>query len=413
MRLFGPYGQLLRAPHVGALIACALAARLPNGFTSLALLLLVRESTGSYAQAGVAVAIMAACAGVAAPVMGRLVDRAGQTRVLVPSGIAEGLAMGGLALAGATGGPGGLLLVLAGALGLATPPVTASLRALWSGALPEGVAPDTAYSLESTSQELVFIVGPLLGAGVLVLAGPDVLLGVGALISVVGTLSFAALPPSRLWRPHPGGGRGGGALADPGVRSLVAVAAVLVASFSLVEVTVIAFADREGAPEAAGVLLALWAVASLIGGLWHGARRWASPPGVRIVVFAAALPVGFAPLILAPSVTVAGLLIMLGGLSIAPLLACVYSLTGSLAPEGALTEAFSWLNAAFVAGMAVGAGAAGAIVEAAGTRAGFVAAVAVAAVCPLILVIRRGSLSAPPTGAAGRRQEVATPLGRG
>jgi MFS family permease len=102
---------------------------------------------------------MSAGAGVAAPVTGRLVDRIGQTRVLVPVGVCQGLSMAGLAVAGAGGGPAWLLLALSAPIGLATPPVGPSLRALWTDALPPGIAPDTAYSLESTAQELIFIVG--------------------------------------------------------------------------------------------------------------------------------------------------------------------------------------------------------------------------------------------------------------
>jgi MFS family permease len=392
----GAYGRLLRAPQVGALIGCALLARLPNGFSSLALLILVRERTGSYLQAGIAVGVASAGAGVAAPVMGRLVDRVGQTRVLVPTGLVEALAFAGLAIVGATDGPAWLLLVLAGASGLATAPVSASLRALWSDALPEGVSPDTAYSLESTTQELIFIVGPLLAAGVLVVAGPAALLGVGAVLIGVGTMAFASLPPSRRWRPHPQGGRGHGALANAGVRTLVAVAAFMVASFVFVEVTVVAFARDEGFPEAAGVLLAVWAAASLTGGVWHGARHWTTPPDRRILLFAAFLPLGFAPLIVAPSLVAAGFLIVFGGIAIAPFLACVFALVGRLTPEGSLTEAFSWLNAAFVAGAAAGAAVAGALVDGAGTRAGFIAVVVVSALCPLLLVVRRASLRARP-----------------
>lgn len=376
-------------------MASAILARLPQGFVTLAVLLLVRERTGSYAHAGAAVAIMSAGAGVAAPVTGRLVDRIGQTRVLVPVGVCQGLSMAGLAVAGAGGGPAWLLLALSAPIGLATPPVGPSLRALWTDALPPGIAPDTAYSLESTAQELIFIAGPLLGAGVLALAGPEALLGVGAAVAVTGTLSFAALPPSRRWRPRPGGGRGTGALAHAGVRTLVLVAAALVASFSLVEVTVIAFATEEGAPEAAGVLLAVWAAASLAGGLWNGARSWRRPLHERLIVFAAVLPFGFAPLAAAGSVPVAGFLIVLGGFSIAPFLACVYAIVGRLAPSGALTEAFAWLNAAFVAGAAAGAAVAGVVVERAGIRAGFVAVVAAAATCPAILLARRTTLMAP------------------
>lgn len=406
------YWRLLRAPRVASLIGWALVARLTNGFSWLALVILVHDRTGSYLQSGVAVGVAAGGSGVAAPVVGRLVDRLGQTRVLVPTGTVEGLAFGGLALVGAGDGPAWLLLVLAAVSGLATAPVSASLRALWSGALPEGVSPDAAYSLESTTQELIFIVGPLLAAGVLALSGPSALLGIGAVLCTVGTLCFAAQPPSREWRPQVGGGRGRGALASPGVRALTAAAGVTVAGFVFVDLSVVAFTRDERASESVGVLLAVWAAASLVGGLWHGSRHWEIPTHVRILAFAALLPVGFVPLVFAPSVTAAGFLIALGGFAIAPFLACVYSLVGGLAPEGALTEAFSWLNSAFVAGAAIGAGVAGAVVEAGGPRAGFVALVAVTALCPLVVFVWRETLR-PASAAGGTRPAAVTPPGPG
>jgi MFS family permease len=380
---------------VAALVGWALVARLPNGFSWLALLTLVHDRTGSYFQAGIAVSVASVGAGVAAPVMGRLVDRFGQTRVLVLSGLGEGLAFFGLAIVGTTAGPAWLLLVLAALSGLWTAPVAASLRALWSGTLPEGVSSDAAFSFESTAQELVFIVGPMLAAGVLALSGPSALLAVGAVLCAVGTLAFAAQRPSREWRPDAGGGRGRSALASPGVRALTALAGVTVAGFVVGEVGIVAFARDAGAPESAGVLLAILAVSSLTGGLWHGARHWTMSVDTRLLLFAVLLPLGFVPLVFAPSVTAAGFLIALGGFAIAPLLACVYSLVGRLAPEGAVTEAFSWLNAAFVAGATVAAAAAGAVVEAGGARAGLVGLVAVTALCPLVILARRRALLLP------------------
>ena len=71
------YAEVLRVPHVAALIASTLLARFPIGINALALILYLREQTGSYAVAGVVAGGLAAGAGVGAPVQGRLVDRFG------------------------------------------------------------------------------------------------------------------------------------------------------------------------------------------------------------------------------------------------------------------------------------------------------------------------------------------------
>ena len=392
----GPYRRLLAVPHVPALILAAILSRLPNGFSNLALVLIVSGSADSYAVAGVAVAVSAVAAAVSAPLFGRLIDRVGQTRVLVALGVGEAAAM--LALAGASeaGAPSWVLVLLAAPLGFLNPPVSAALRALWNDTLPRDIAPDTAYSLESTSQELIFICGPLLAAAVLAVADAEAILVVGGVLSLVGTLIFASLPPSRRWRPQPHGGRGTGALSSGGVRTLIVLAGVLVVALSATEVTVVAFTTDRGSKGASGIVLALWAGASMVGGLLHGAMRWRRPVRTRLLIFASLMPLGFAPLLLADSIPQLAVAVVSGGFFIAPLLACVYTIVGQIAPQTAITEAFSWLNTAFVTGGAAGALIAGAVIEGAGTTGGFAVVVAAAAVGPLLVLARRGSLDRAP-----------------
>ncbi|MEA2320657.1 MAG: hypothetical protein QOD81_507, partial [Solirubrobacteraceae bacterium] len=81
------YARILRTPHVLPLMVAALVARLPIGIHSLAIVLFLRERTGSYAVAGVVAAAFALGAGAGAPLAGRLVDRFGQGRVLVPAAL--------------------------------------------------------------------------------------------------------------------------------------------------------------------------------------------------------------------------------------------------------------------------------------------------------------------------------------
>ena len=52
------YARILRTPHVRPLVIAAMVARLPIGMDSLAIVLFLRQRTGSYAVAGV----VAACA---------------------------------------------------------------------------------------------------------------------------------------------------------------------------------------------------------------------------------------------------------------------------------------------------------------------------------------------------------------
>src|SRR3954470_13053198 len=84
----GAWGELLRAPGVGRVVAAGLVARLPLGMEALGVVLLVRDAGQSYAAAGVVAASSALATAVGTPVLGRLIDRVGQTRVLLPIAVA-------------------------------------------------------------------------------------------------------------------------------------------------------------------------------------------------------------------------------------------------------------------------------------------------------------------------------------
>ena len=81
------YLEILRSPHVAALVASSLFARLPIGINALAIVLYLREQTGSFAVAGAVSGSLALGSALGAPVQGRLVDRIGPRRVLLPVAI--------------------------------------------------------------------------------------------------------------------------------------------------------------------------------------------------------------------------------------------------------------------------------------------------------------------------------------
>ena len=83
------YRSVLAVPGSSRLLASALLGRLPMAMSSLAILLLVRGTTHSYLAAGLAVGAYAFASAAGAPMQGRLVDRFGRLRVLVPSAVAQ------------------------------------------------------------------------------------------------------------------------------------------------------------------------------------------------------------------------------------------------------------------------------------------------------------------------------------
>jgi MFS family permease len=395
----GRYARILGTPHVPAMMLAGVVARLPIGIDSLAIVLFLRERTGSYAAAGIVSASFALGGGAGAPLAGRLVDRFGHRAVLVPLSLvhAGGLAMVvGLAFLDA---PVAVLVVGGFLAGVAIPPISAAMRPLWRPLLDDDpeLLP-AAYAMDSIVIELVFVIGPLLTAVATVLLSPAAAIGLAAVLVIAGTLAFTASPPSRAWRPSPDAGGQGwlGALRSPGLQTLVLATLPLGFSFGAIEVTLPAFSDAMATRAWAGVLIAVWSLGSAAGGLYYGARVGSLPLGRTYVGLAFLLPLTYLPLAAAPSVWAMLPLCVLAGVAIAPLLASSNQLVGVVAPAGALTEAFTWPITALVIGVAVGNAAAGALVEAADWRVSFLVGTACACMGGAVAFARRGTLELAP-----------------
>jgi predicted MFS family arabinose efflux permease len=394
------FRAVLGTPQVPRLLASAIVGRMEVGMAGLAIVLLVRHEAGTYATAGLAVGAYAVALGVASPLLGRLVDRVGQTRVLLGCATASLLAFAALAVVGVTGHLG-LVPLLAAVAGATIPPVAACMRALWSVLLGRGPELQAAFAVESIVQELVFIAGPPLVAGLAALASPAVATaGIGVLV-LVGVGAFATAPASRAWRGQRREPDWLGPLRSPGIRTVIAAIVVLAFAFGMIEVAVPAVAERLGSRTLAGPLLALWGAGSMLGGVLLGGRGGAAGPERRLVRLLALVAAGIALLaVVSGRVPVAACMVA-AGIGIAPAIACLYVLVDRLAPAGSVTEAFTWLTSAFAAGTAVGSALGGAVVQHAGTDAAFLTAAAAALGAAALARARRPSLAARPLAAAG------------
>ena len=339
------------------LLSLSIIARLPATMLSLGLLVHAQRLTGSFAVAGLVTGTYAAALGLGGPLLGRAVDRRGQTSVLMLSAAACAAALLALALlpVGA-----GALVALAAAAGLATPPVGACVR---------GLLPASAYAVEAAASELTWIAGPpgVLLAGALTSTG--VALASAAILLLAATAAFALEPASRGWKPA-GERPRGGSLRAAAMRRLVLVMALVGVVFGASEVGITAAAQALGSTAAAGPLMGIWGAGSLIGGLIlarAGGRA-------KLVPLLIGLAVGHLAMGAAGSVLALAAVLLLAGATIAPTYATVFGLVDDAAPAGTVTEAFAWLNTAVAVGAAGGAASAGGVAEAAGPAAVFVVA---------------------------------------
>jgi MFS family permease len=369
--VFSAYRSVLSVQGSPRLLASALLGRLPQGMASLAILLLARGATHSYAAAGGAVGAYTFASAALAPLQGRLVDRFGRARVLAPAALAQAAVLVSLALAGAGGAGAAVLIPLAALGGAMMPPIAPTVRALLREVMRDPVVRERAYALESVTQELIWIVGPLVVALIITVVSPSAALVVVAAIGVGGTLLFVRSPLVRVRAQRPPRHERTAALANAQLRALLGPIALTGFGLGTTEVGLPSLALHAGARADTGVLLALWSVGSVLGGLWYGSRTWRSPLAARYRTLLVVAVVLTAPLIAARSVASGAALSLLSGLTIAPVFACQYALVGRAVTAGNETEAFTWVTSALVGGLAAGSAAGGVAVSAGGVGAPF------------------------------------------
>lgn len=391
----GPYRAVLAAPGCTRVLATALVARLPQGMLSLAVLLLVRDHTGSYAAAGLAVGAEALCNAAGAPVQGRLVDRFGRPRVLAPAAVLQAIVLTALVLVAAIGPPAFVYVILAGLVGVLQPSIAPAVRSLLREVLQDSAQRETAYALESVVQELIWITGPLVVAVVVAILSPAGGVIISAVVCVGGTLLFVTTPLVAGAADRSGSSRGRGALAIPQLRVLLGPIALMGAGIGATEIGLPSLALHAGSRPSTGLLLAMWSVGSMAGGLWYGSRSWRAPLGARYRRLLVAAVVCTAPLILARTIPEGVLFSLLAGLTIAPVFSCQYALIGHAVTAGVETEAFTWVASALVGGIAAGSALGGVAISAIGVGGPFVLGCASAALAAVAATRLRPAVAQP------------------
>ena len=371
MTVFARYATVLRGHGTAAPLVASIVGRLSLGMTGLALLLLVKDRTGSYAVAGLVSACYALSFAAFGPSRARAADRRGPVPALLLTCALHPLSLVVLVALSAADVPVWALLPPALLGGATVPPVGPVMRAIW-GSLLEGRDRVTAYSLESVVVELCFVLGPLLTALLAATVDPAAAVLASAALALVGALWMTATPVVRAVVPHETPHRSRtGPLGSPAVRALLLTVAAIGAGFGAIEVALPAYVEGQGArPASAGILLAVWAAGSMVGGLVYGGLSLVRPPRQQLPLLVAALAVGTALPLLATGSVVMGMALFAYGLTIAPFTACNAVLLGEAAPPGTTTEAFAWSSSMIFGGAALGTGVAGWLVEVSGPTAG-------------------------------------------
>jgi MFS family permease len=393
---WGRYRALLALPGARAPLLLATAGSMPIGMFGLAILLLARDTTGSFAAAGRIVAAFSVANALGSVLQGRLMDRFGQGRVLrvVAAGHLPALVL--LVTAAHASAPGPVLAACAACGGATLPQLPSAMRSLWSALAESPAQRQTAYAMVSITFEVAVVTAPAIVGLVVSVASPGVAVVGAAALGSLSAFAFAGTAASRRWSDSRGAIRTEvhwlGALSAPGMRAVVTVLAVFGTSVGVVQVAVPAFAADRGSAATGGVLLAALSLGSLVGGIVYGGRGWPGAPVVRLAVVLAGLGTAFALLALPGDVTGLGIVLVLGGLLLAPATVICSTLLDTVAPGGTVTEAFALTVMAIVAGTALGNALGGALVEAASYDTAVLTAALVAAGGAAVALLRRRSL---------------------
>ncbi|WP_237706687.1 MFS transporter [Kribbella flavida] len=377
------YRALWRTRGVASLLASALVARLPVMASMVPVSFLAKDAAGSFGWAGVVAGAYSVGTAVGGPIWSRLADRRGGRWVVIGTGMAWSVAMVVLALL-----PGDLyraMPVVSAIAGAFVSPVTATLRAAWPR-LVQGSRLRAVYALDATAQEVLFAIGPMLGALVVSFASPR-----------AGVLSAAAVAMASIWWY--------GVQQQPAVKHdenvqrltapqllwhryrlpLILAFALCVTAFASVSLGIVAFADEHGNRLIAGVLESVWALGSLIGGVIVGAlpgrrnsfvwrRALLIAAGMLLCVFATSSPVTL------------GIGLLLSGCVLAPTVGALYERLGTMTPDSVRTEIFGWMGSGAMIGGAVGSAVSGVVVESFGVRYVWVMAAGLALLAALAVL---------------------------
>ncbi|WP_433461359.1 MFS transporter [Spirillospora sp. CA-128828] len=402
------YAAVLRAPHALRTFSLALLGRLSYGTVYLSLTLAFTASTGSYAQAGGLMAMLGLTVSVLSPLRAALIDRHGPRRALPPMTTAYALLLAALAaLTWRPGAPFPVLAALTVAAGVTAPPLGVVMRTLWRGLVPDGPLLRRAYSLDTVSEELVFVTGPLLAGLLAAVASPAVGIALSAVLVAAGTAGMTTSPAAR---PGPAERRRTSrGPTFPLVPSVAAAATgVVLGSTGLLAV---AFTQHHHQPAAVAWVEAALGVGSTLGGLAYGAMSRSSPGHGRLAALACSLGLALAAAGLAPSVAVLAAAVCAAGLFVGPTLTTAYLLADTGAPPGARTRAVAWVNTMLNLGASAGTAATGVLLDALPLPACYALAGAPAALVPVILLVlpkRQGGSPKPVVTAHHRGMDETT-----
>ena len=381
-----PYREIFSAPGTKAFSGAGLIARMPISMVGIGIITMLAQLQGSYWLAGGVAATFALATALLAPQISRWVDRYGQSRIL-PGVTAIGVSgLLALLLCSHFGAPDWTLFVFA-ALSGCMPSMSAMVRARWTELYRGSPKLHTAFSFESVLDEVSFIIGPPISVGLSVALFPQAGPLAAAILLAIGVSVFVL---QRKTEPpvHPRSNEHSGSVLRQGAVVILLLALLGLGTIvGTVDVVSVAFAQQQGQPAAASIVLSMYAFGSCVAGLIFGTLKLNMPLPKLFVLGALATSVTMVPLMWVDSVATLALGMLVAGLFFAPTLITAMGLVENIVPPAKLTEGLTWMITGLGMGVALGAVLGGWVVDAYGAQAGFTVSLAAGGVMVLFAVL--------------------------
>jgi MFS family permease len=353
----------------------------------LGTILMIKETTGKYALAGLVAGTLALVQAVVGPFMARFVDRHGQAEVVFPMLAVAVAGLISLMLCVRFRTPEWTWFVSAAVAGASMPNLGSLVRTRWTKIYAGRRELHTAYSFESVLDEVVFVIGPILVTFLTLQVHREAGVGLATALLASGTTALL-LQKSTQPAPHPPEHHGGGsAFTIPGIRVLLVCMVAVGVLFGSVEVVTVAFSEEKGHAGLAGLMLAVYAGGSLLAGIIFGAIHWTMPLPRRFAVLLAAVVVTSIPLPFAPNLGVLALLLLLAGIAISPSLITGLALVQFLVPPAQLTEGMVVETTGVALGLTAGSALSGWLIDQYGAHRSYLVPVAGSALALLTAVL--------------------------
>ncbi|MEO6413002.1 MAG: MFS transporter [Pedococcus sp.] len=376
------YRRVLASAALRRALVLGFLVRMPIFAGGVVLTLHVVSHLGRpYGAAGLVSAAATIAIAISGPWRGRLLDRRGLRRVVLPSIVVAAVCWSIAPFVSYW-----WLLALAALAGLFVIPSFSIIRQAVIAAVHEDDR-RTAISLDSVAVELSFMVGPAAGVwAATVWPTQWVLFAIEMLGVLAGVLLWFANPVMRdeaaepiqsaLVDGEPVDDAGVGAAVPRVARSvwfrprfivicLAAAATTLVLGGT--DIAIVAALREFGAQPSIGWVLAVWGFGSLVGGLVYGGVQ----KSISAFWLLGGLAVVSAPMAFATGVPTLALLSFVAGLFCAPTITATVDQVSRVVPAAARGEAMGWHGSSMTGGLALGAPLAGFAIDHRGWQAGF------------------------------------------